>query len=937
MNGDTLFGQWLKHRRKDLDLTQDGLAERAGCSPETIRKIEAGERRPSRQVAELLAEALEITPEQTPEFVRFARSESHAGGVGEQVVFTPAATGSTSTGGSAEERSPTTQATPRATPTNLTVPLTPLIGRERELAVIHDLMLVEGARLLTLTGPPGIGKTRLALDVAAGMLDRFPDGVFFVPLAPVSEPDLVIPAILETLGKPVTGAQPLLAELAEHLRNKSMLLLLDNFEQVVGAASPVVNLTAQHPHLKIMVTSREALNVRGEYQFDVTTLALPADGPSSEFEVLGRYPAVTLFLERARAVKADFMLTEENAPAVVEICRRLDGLPLAIELVAARSKLLPPQELLQRLVGSNGRGQLSLRLLAAGAQDLPARHQTLQAAIDWSYDLLDRGEQTLFARMGVFVGGCTLAGAEAVCAADGELPMDLLDGVSSLVDKSLLTRRDEAENEARFGMLETVREYALEQLAEQKEAGSLRRWHAAYFTRLAEEAEPHLTEADQKVWLARLEKEHDNIRAALRYCLYSEDFQTAARLGGALFRFWWMRGHWSEGRRWMGEVLARGEENGSLQGSLLAIVLLRAGSLALAQADYTPALELLERCLQLSRQIGDKVNVSRALGSLSSIMTDRGDYTRAREYIEEGLVVDTELGNKNNIAISLGSLGTIAYSTGEYREAEEYLHRSLALHRETGDEFSIALTLLNLGVVADAQGNKQEMKAFFKEGLELSQKLDARRTISVLLNNLGTAASDEGDYAEAERYYRESLAESRELGDKRMVAMNLANIGEVAFYTGSHEQANALYEEGLALSREMGSKDITAICLAGLGMVAVRRGQSAKAAPLFNESLLLVQELGTEENATLSVIGTANVALMEGQPEQAARLLGAVEASFKSNPTSTKAAELSWCKQLHAQVRQALDEETFAECLAEGRAITLEKAVAFAIETLIGA
>jgi predicted ATPase/DNA-binding XRE family transcriptional regulator len=453
MNHAASFGRWLRERRKALDLTQFDLAVRVGCAEATIGRIEADERRPSRQIAELLAAALGIPPDDRPAFIQFAR--------------TGAATSE------AAPPDPPAVAPVRTVTGAAALPLTPLIGRDQAVAAVRAALGRPDVRLLTLTGPPGIGKTRLAVQVAAEVLDQFAGGVFFVALGTIGDPDLVPATIATALDLKDTGDTPVLVRLIEFLHDKQVLLVLDNFEQVVEAAPPLVEWLDGCPELKVLVTSRAALNVRGERQFAVPPLTLPDLRHASDLDTLAGSAAVTLFVDRARAVQPSFALTGGNAGAIATICNRLDGLPLAIELAAARVKLLSPQAMSMRL-------ERRLPLLTGGPPDLPVRQQTLRAAIAWSYDLLPPGEQVLFARLGIFVGGATLAAIEAVCNARGDLPVDGLDGVASLVDKSLLRQAPGGDDNPRVNMLETIREFALERLAERGEEAALRQCHGDY-------------------------------------------------------------------------------------------------------------------------------------------------------------------------------------------------------------------------------------------------------------------------------------------------------------------------------------------------------------------------------------------------------------------------------------------------------------------------
>jgi predicted ATPase/DNA-binding XRE family transcriptional regulator len=799
------FSQWVKEGRKALDLTQEDLAERVGCSIWTIRKIEMGERKPSRQVVELLADALRVHADQRPSFISLARTGA---GTGELVVR------------AARESS-------AQTPNNLLAAPTSLIGREAEVEKARAWLLSEDVRLLTMVGPPGIGKTRLALEVAGALLDEFADGVFFVPLAQVSAPPLVASTIAQLFGLKETGEEPVQTKLIQHLHNERMLLLLDNFEQVVSAANVVGDLLARCPRLKVLVTSREPLRLRGERQFSVPALALPQEEQPLPVETLVSYPAVRLFVERAQAVSG-FRLTEENAAAVATICARLDGLPLAIELVAARSKLLPPKAILTRLLRSEGR--TSLRLAAAGPRDLPPRHQTLRAAIEWSYDLLEAGEQKLFARLGVFAGGCSIAAAEAVCNARGDLPVDALEGVESLLDKSLVRQSGQDEEdvgvdwEPRFEMLETIREYARERLQESGEEEQTRHWHAEYYLALAEATESELGGPQQGEWLDRLEQEHDNLRAALQWSLgqaqanapseglengeseESEEskgrVEIALRLCGALGRFWEMHSHLTEGRKWFDLALDRG----------------------LAASPTARA---------------------KALSGAGTLARYQGDFARARLLFEESLALRRGLGDKKGIAASLNNLGTIAWGQGDYATARLLFEESLAVRQELGDKQAIAASLSNLAAVSRHLGEADRARRFQEEGLALMRELGNKRGIATSLNNLGGAAWGQGDYATARLLFEESLALARELGHKSGVADGLCNLGEVLTAQDEYAGAYPLHVESLKMRQELGDRWGYAFSLEGFARLAYRQGEAARAARLYGAAEALRQAISS--------------------------------------------------------------------------------------------
>jgi predicted ATPase/class 3 adenylate cyclase len=525
---------------------------------------------------------------------------------------------------------------------NLPVQPTSLIGREKELAALLNILQRKEVRLLTLTGPGGTGKTRLGLQIAAELIDGFADGVYFVNLAHLSDPTLVVSTIAKTLGLKETGEQPLHDLLKGYLRDKHLLLLLDNFEQVASAALQVADLLATCPQLKIIVTSRAVLHVRGEQEFPVPPLAVPDPTRVSDLIALSHYEAVELFVSRAQAVKPEFQLSKTNAPTIAEICARLDGLPLAIELAAARIKLLPPQALLARL----GR---PFAVLTGGPHDAPARHQTLRNTIAWSYNLLEAQEQRLFRQLATFVGGCTLEAIEAVCTVlETSIPtIEIVDSVTSLIDKSILQQTEQESEQPRLVMLETIREYGLEALETSGEMEATRQAHALYYLAMAEKAEPELVGPEQAVWLERLEQEHDNLRAALEWSLGPGENghrrEIALRLGGALRRFWIVYGHWSEGRSFLERAL---EESKGVSASVQANALITAANLANMQTDNDRAEALAEKSRALYQELEDTQGIALSLRQLAVVAARRGKLTEERMLNEEALALFREVGDK---------------------------------------------------------------------------------------------------------------------------------------------------------------------------------------------------------------------------------------------------------------------------------------------------
>jgi predicted ATPase/class 3 adenylate cyclase/DNA-binding XRE family transcriptional regulator len=738
--------------------------------------------------------------------------------------------------------------------TNLPIQPTTLIGREQELAAIHAILHRADVRLLTLTGPGGIGKTRLALQIAAEALDDFAQGAYVVNLAPISDPALVVATIAQTFGVKESGSRPLLESLKDELRKQQVLLLLDNFEQVLTAAPQIAELLAGCPKLKLLITSREVLHIYGEHEFAVPPLALPNRHQLPPLDRLTQYDAVRLFIARARAVNADFAVTNASAPAVAQICYRLDGLPLAIELAAARIKLFSPQALLARL-------QHRLALLTGGARDLPARHQTIRGAIDWSYNLLDPAEQALFARLSVFVGGCTLEAAETVCGADATLALEVADGVASLLDKSLLRLHAGAEGEPRFLMLETIREYALERLAARGEGEVLRERHFAHYLALAEAAEPHLHGAEQIVWAERLEVEHDNLRAALAWAHEhgAADGSSIAgadaelRLAGALFWFWDLRDYSSEGRRWLEGALAR--SSGSARTALRATALYGAGGLAANLSDFVAVRAKLAESVAIWREVGDKRGLALALSSSTSLgwaTLKEGRVADARALIAEGVALWREIGDKWGLAWALWALSA-AVRREAPTSARPIAEESMALFREVGDRCGLIFPLWQLATVARV----------------------------------------EGDHPRAAALIEESLALGRELGAKTLIFMALQSLGEVMQDQGDYVRSLALYQESMTLAWPLEHKETIALCLMGLGGVAGAVRQPERAARLLSAAEILLDTVG------LSVMAWP-----------------AVPANYD---------------RYVAAARAQLDEATFGAAWAKGRAMTLDQVVADAL------
>jgi predicted ATPase/serine/threonine protein kinase len=649
-------------------------------------------------------------------------------------------------------------------PANLPVQRTGFVGREKEVAAAKELLLRQDVRLVTVTGPGGIGKTRLAVQVASGLVEDFPGGTHFVPLASLNDPGLIASVIVQTLGIREVGGQSPLEILKGSLQDSlcaPMLLLLDNFEHLVQAAPTVAELLAAGPNLKILVTSRAALHVYGEHEFPVSPLALPDSRSKPSVEVLSQCPAVALFVQRARAVKPDFELNRDNATTVAEICARLDGLPLAIELAAARIKVLSPSLMLTRLASR-------LQLLTGGSRDMPRRQQTLRAAIDWSYDLLTAAEQKLFRRLSVFVGGSTLEGAEAVCNAKGDLDLDPLDGMASLVDKSLAQKVEPAQGESRFVMLQTIREYALEKLEASGEQALTKRAHAAYCLVLAEEEAIEQGTAEGTEWSEGFAREHDNFRAGLEWLTETGDADWGLRLGTALFRFWEIREYFAEGRDQLNKLLKLAGAAGPTKARARA--LFAAGVLAGEQGDYTSADKLINESQDIALQLGDKKGVAVSLNALAVFARDRGDVAQAHILFEATLGLWRELGDQKAVARALSNLANVLKLQGDYERARTLHVECLSIFQGLGDKTGVAWSLNYQGDVARDHGDTAAARTLYEQGLGIFRELSDRWGIAGTLADLGSLAREQGNYSSARSLYGESIKLFQELDHKRGVA-----------------------------------------------------------------------------------------------------------------------------------------------------------------------
>jgi len=688
---------------------------------------------------------------------------------------------------------------PKAQPSHLPVPATGFVGREKELVASKELLQRSEVRLVTVTGPGGIGKSRLALELARDMIEDFPSGVYFIPLSAVSDAESITSAIAQTLGIRETGGQSALENLKDYFQNSlnaPMLLLIDNFEHLIEAAPVLAELLALTRWLKILVTSRQALRVYNEHEFPLPPLAVPDAKLLPPVDALSEYPAISLFVQRAAAVKPDFKVTEDNAMAVTEICARLDGLPLAIELAAARAKVLSPSAMRARLASR-------LQLLVGGARDLPARQQTLRHAIDWSYDLLSEPEQKLLRRLSVFPCGCTLEAVESVCDTKKDLHLDVLEGMASMVDKSLVRQIEQNDGEPRFVTLETIREYGLEKLATSGEEALLRRSHAAYCLVLAEEGAAEETGANLTQWHDRFEIEHDNFRAALDWLIETGNADWGLRLGLALFRFWEMREYFAEGRDQLGKLLKLPCAAAPADARLRA--LFAAGVLAGAQGDYTVADQLFDESMAIARQLKDERSVAVSLNALAVNARDRGELVAARTLFEQSLVVWRKMGEELAVARGLSNLASILNLQEDYARSRSVYDESLSILRKQGDKTGIAWALNHQGDVARNQGDHAGAQLLYEQSLDTFRGLDDRWGIAASLGDLGNLACEQKNWRTADSLYRESIKTFQELEHKRGIARLLESFACSAAAQGESERSLRLAGAAAAVRQSIGA------------------------------------------------------------------------------------------------------------------------------------
>ena len=852
-------------------------------------------------------------------------------------------------------------------PHNLPLQVTSFIGREKEMAEVKRLLW--DARLVTLTGPGGTGKTRLSLQIAADFLELYPDGAWFVELAPLADPALLPQTVANVMGIRESSGHPVMSLLTDHLRTKELLLILDNCEHLVEVCAQFVDtLLKACPHILILASSREALGIAGETSFRVPSLSTPDARHLPPFETLTQYEAVRLFSERAEMAMPGFTVTKENAPAIAQICYRLDGIPLAIELAAARVPVLRVEQIGSRLDNR-------FRLLTGGSRTALPRHQTLRALIDWSYDLLPASERSLLGRLSVFAGAWTLEAAEAICIGEGIEPDEILDLLIQLVNKSLVNS-DRAQNaEARYRLLETIRQYARDKLLEAGGGERIRDQHLEFFLKRAEQAEPGLRGPDQVALLDMLEDELDNMRAALEWSL-ERNLEMGLRLASALMWLWHLRGHASEGIDWLDRALTSsvGENDEAPLPETRAKALRMLGFLRMFQSnpegaiaplqeslkiyeDFGPAGKqgkayaiwglgtaasykgdsaiskaLTEESLALFREIGDKFGITECLNTLGDIALTEGDYDQAKLLWEESLVLKRERGDQDGIAFSLAQLGNIAFLEGDFQRATPLYEEAATLFRAVGNKFFASAAFYSLGETAWAQGNYAHAAKKYEEALALGRGADEGRQVAFVLYDLGAMARSQGNYEQAAKMLEEAVVLFKEIGNKWGLSTAYYGIGEVAWATGDYDQAARKFEEALALSREMDAKFNIALALYGLGKVASSRGAYESAHTFHRDALTIRRGTWDRPGIARSLESLAALAVAEGQMERAARLYGAMEAAHESLHFVVSPAERAEREHGMNRARAELGEDVFTNEYEEGKKLTLDEAVAFALK-----
>jgi predicted ATPase/DNA-binding XRE family transcriptional regulator len=891
------FGQWIRQRRRLLDLTQQALADQVGCARITLRRIESGALKPSKELAVILLEKLGAPRDVGEQWLHFARGLS----------------------GIPHETTPQLIPIPRST--NLPNLLTSFVGREKELADIHKFL--QDTHMLTLMGPGGIGKTRLSIRVAQEVLDNYPDGVWLVELAPILDPLLVPRTTAITIGLRDEPQRPVIDMLCDYLRQKKILIILDNCEHLIDACAHMSEkILHAAPNVRILASSREAFGIAGEVVYQVPSLGLPDIEQLPSIASLSQYEAVKLFIDRATAAVQNFTVTNENAPALAQLCHHLDGIPLAIELAAAKVRVLSLEQINKRLDDR-------FRLLTGGSRTALPRHQTLRAAIDWSYDLLSPAEQTLFQRLSVFVDGWTLEAAESVCSDANIKSEDILDLLAQLIHKSLV-HTEELQGQTHYRMLETIRQYANEKLGDSGESNLLRDNHLDYFLHLAEAAAPYLIRPEQLEWLARLDANYENLRAALEWALIKESTEPSLRLCAALARFWIIRCNWMEGSKWLESALGRFTQNpSSLEKTARVKALYHDAELA-DQLDEIERLKTsAELSLTLAEQNPDKRDIAIARFFVGYAFSRYENYGKGYPLIKQSLAEFRELNDPYWELKSFMWLGDILVNHGELKHSER-ITQNLALARKAGEKLNLAQALSDYSYRLYTLNRINDAKKYAEEADILLKQIGSRVSLSSML--FAEIAWLEGNYKEAKSYYVELYERFGLIGEKNQRSAMIASLGLLALEQGDLDQAQANFEEGLATAREIDNEVFIARRLPELGNVYYQQGNIEKFKQSFIEGLSLAKELGRYQK-TYPLISILNAIYFQ-KPETSARLLGTIDNFQKEYDRPIGPFLNRYCIRAEADAREALGDAVFDSAFAEGQKLSLDEALDIALKTV---
>jgi predicted ATPase/DNA-binding XRE family transcriptional regulator/Tfp pilus assembly protein PilF len=897
------FGAWLRLERRRLDLTQSELADISSCALITIKKIESGQLRPSKSLALALARSLRIPPEEHAAFIQFAR-------MGQPTTILPSG-----------------QAAPdwyeKRWRKTLPDPLTTLVGRDREIETIQHLLTGaegrEANRLITITGPGGVGKTSLAIEIANRLRDDFPQGIFFVDLSPLAEPDRVIATVLQTIGLKDEGSNQWQDTLISFLYNKHLLLVMDNFEHLLAAAPQVSSWLRACKHLQVLVTSREPLHLRGEKLFPLSPLSVPGQASFSHTSIISGSSALKLLVERLQEAKPDFTLTPENTLDACQVCIRLDGLPLAIELTAAQIRYLTLPEILSRLKGH-------LPLPTNGMRDLPDRQRTIAATIAWSYSLLEEAERVLFRRLSVFAGGFSLQAAEAVTSGRARnhslLATDTLGWLGHLVEKSLV-QTEERNGSTRYRFLETIREFAHERLVESGEEERIGNKHLDYFWNLAREGGKKVRGPEQDEWMKQLNLEMDNFRATIRWALATEAVEQGLELVSSLWVFWLIRGNWAEVKEWVLSLL-RGQSDRPISLELRARACYTAAQMAFRLGDQS-ALTLFEESIAYAREIGPAgvdILAMALTTQVGATLFIEGNFKHARDVADEAIHIARASGDPWLIAVALGNLVTLLLNQGEYRQATPVVEESLKFSLETEDQTLIALCYTDLGHIFYKQGNYGAARSYLVKALGIFNTLEDLYDRIPTLLLFAEIALAENDANHARELFNECNHLWVDPGFHR--GAYLIGLGRVRLLEGDQEEARALIEEGLRSARERNKPDALRGLLT-LARLSILEGKHTEAQDLLHETLTLVRQFGSFEVIAECFELAATIGSAIEKPVEATYLLGSAEALRGLVGVPMFPSHQAEYDQVRAAVRTQLGDEKFNQCTEAGRSLPLEE------------